>query len=269
MSEHKYMHVDEKYEEELGRLRGQASLIDPVTIRHLETIGVSEGWKCLEVGGGAGSIAEWLSAKVGPSGRVVATDIDLRFLGRLSAPNLEIRKHNILTDNLEEGQYDLIHCRLVLMHLAEPVRAVKRMAQALRPGGWLLIEDHDAGSMLSADVTDSSAALLTAMCRINADFYRRKGIADSYFGRRVRGLVEGLGFTDVGQDGFTRINRGTDSMASNLAATWKAGEKNLITAGLITQEQSDSVYSKFLDPAFYFPGVTLFSAWGRKPVSQQ
>ena len=106
------------------------------------------------------------------------------------------------------------------------------------------------------------------MCRINADFYRGKRIADSYFGRRVRGLVEGLGFLDVGQEGFTRVNCGSDPMASGLAATWKVGEKNLITAGLITQEQCESVYRKFLDPAFHYPGVTLFCAWGRKPIEE-
>ena len=67
-------------------------------------------------------MAEWLSTRVGPTGRVVATDIELRFLGRISAPNLEVRQHDILKDDLETSHYDLVHCRLLLMHLAEPER---------------------------------------------------------------------------------------------------------------------------------------------------
>ena len=33
---------------------------DAATIRYLEEIGLSGGWRCLEVGGGAGTIAEWM-----------------------------------------------------------------------------------------------------------------------------------------------------------------------------------------------------------------
>ena len=107
MSEPRYFASDEKYEVELNRLRSLEGVYDPTTIRHLEMIRVSEGWNCLEVGAGAGSVAQWLSIHVGPTGKVVATDIDPRFLRRISFPNLEIRQHDILKDDLEKGQYDL------------------------------------------------------------------------------------------------------------------------------------------------------------------
>ena len=56
-----------------------ADIFDPGTIRHLTGLGVAEGWHCVEVGGGEGSIAHSLSAHVGVGGRVVVTDIDTRF----------------------------------------------------------------------------------------------------------------------------------------------------------------------------------------------
>jgi hypothetical protein len=40
--------AEEREEAEYDRLRLQESLVDPVTIRHLEAIGVAEGWRCLE-----------------------------------------------------------------------------------------------------------------------------------------------------------------------------------------------------------------------------
>ena len=46
---------------------------------NLSSLGVDKRWHCLEVCGGAGLVARWLSAKFGADGRVVGTDIDPRF----------------------------------------------------------------------------------------------------------------------------------------------------------------------------------------------
>jgi predicted O-methyltransferase YrrM len=67
----------------LVRLRLMEAECDPPTFRYLDAIGVGAGWRCLEVGAGAGSVVRWLSGRVGPRGRVVAVDIDPRFLGNL------------------------------------------------------------------------------------------------------------------------------------------------------------------------------------------
>lgn len=119
-------------------------IFDPGTIRHLEARGFGPGWKCLEVGAGGGSIAKWLAESVGASGHVLATDIDTRFLETLRMPNLEIRQHNIASDPLPEKTFDLAHARLVLSHLPERRQVLQRMIAALKPGGWIVIEDVDA-----------------------------------------------------------------------------------------------------------------------------
>ena len=58
------------------RFSALADIFDPGTIRHLTEIGVGNGWHCLEVGAGGGSIATWLCDRVGSTGHVLATDID-------------------------------------------------------------------------------------------------------------------------------------------------------------------------------------------------
>src|SRR5262245_45864236 len=70
-----------------------SSVYDQSSIEYIEQRGIKEGWSCLEVGGGGGSIATWLSSRAGATGRVLATDIDPRFLQALSFPNLEVRQH--------------------------------------------------------------------------------------------------------------------------------------------------------------------------------
>ena len=52
------------------RFAGLEALCDPVTVQHLEGVGVTAGWSCLEVGGGGGSVARWLSDRVGGDGHV-------------------------------------------------------------------------------------------------------------------------------------------------------------------------------------------------------
>jgi len=125
--------LDNASEQAARRFASLEACYDPVTIRQLGQVGVSPGWSCLEVGGGGGSIARWLAERVGPSGRVVVTDIDARWLD-FKHPNIELREHNIATDELEWGAFDLVHERLVLIHLPERERALRRMIDALSPG---------------------------------------------------------------------------------------------------------------------------------------
>jgi ubiquinone/menaquinone biosynthesis C-methylase UbiE len=100
------------------RFGALASLFDPVTFRHLEDLGVTDGWRCLEVGAGGGSVASWLATRVGESGHVVATDLDVRWLEeRVRAPNIEVRQHSVVDDPLDDRSFDLVHERLVLLHV--------------------------------------------------------------------------------------------------------------------------------------------------------
>ena len=139
--------LDNAAEQTSARFAALPSLYDPGTIRHLEQLGVGAGWRCLEIGGGGGSIAAWLSDRVGPTGQVLATDVDTRFLERLRRPNLEVRRHDIASDPLPDRAFNLVHLRLVLMHLPQRDQVLKRLAGALRPGGWLLAEEFDSLSM--------------------------------------------------------------------------------------------------------------------------
>src|SRR5438552_3811177 len=100
--------LDNALEQARERLAAGAEWLDPWTIRQLEAIGVAQGWACLEAGAGGGSITEWLCKRVGQQGRVLATDIDPRFLGMLSYPNLQVQRHDISTDDLPQSEFDLV-----------------------------------------------------------------------------------------------------------------------------------------------------------------
>lgn len=125
-------------ESERERLSLLEDISDPRTVARIDELGVRAGWRCLEVGAGGGSVTRWLAERVGPTGYVVATDIDPRFFDKLDASNVEVRRHDIVTDDIEENTFDIVHCRALLLHLPERKRALEQMYAAVRPGGWLL-----------------------------------------------------------------------------------------------------------------------------------
>jgi 2-polyprenyl-3-methyl-5-hydroxy-6-metoxy-1,4-benzoquinol methylase len=143
-----------------ARFAALSELFDEVSIHHLTKLGVRTGWHCLEVGAGSGSIAKWLADRVGPGGHVLATDIDTSFLRCIKSPNVEVRQHNIAVDALPEATFDLVHSRLVLNHVPQRDEALQRMISALKPGGWILVEDHDSGSMPPDPVASAGEIVL-------------------------------------------------------------------------------------------------------------
>jgi SAM-dependent methyltransferase len=116
---------------------------DAATQRRLRAAGSQPGWRCLEVGAGRGSIARWLGSAVGPRGQVIALDIDARFLRDVDPQTIEVVEANVVTDPLPPGPFDLVHARLLLMHLAARDQLVPRLVDVLAPGGVLLLEEHD------------------------------------------------------------------------------------------------------------------------------
>jgi len=137
-----YLLTGEDPDVERRRLQVLERLRDPLTVHRLRRLGVTAGWRCLEVGAGAGSIVRWLSDAVGPTGRVLAIDIDTRLLQGLDAANVEVRVQDLLGEQWDLAGFDLVHVRAVLHHLpGRQKQALARLISALRPGGWLLVEE--------------------------------------------------------------------------------------------------------------------------------
>jgi SAM-dependent methyltransferase len=135
--------LDRSWDPERRRLELQERVLDPMTFDYLGRIGVQNGWRCLDVGAGAGSVVRWLADRVGDSGTVVAMDIDTRLIDHLKGPDVEVRQQDLMSADLSE-RFDLVHCRLVLGHLQDKEEALRKMYAAVRPGGWLLAEESDS-----------------------------------------------------------------------------------------------------------------------------
>jgi hypothetical protein len=103
-----------------------AEILDGLTVQRLSGLGDLTGRRCLEVGAGAGSIARRLARAAGPAGRVLATDINTRYLG--PGTDFQVLRHDLSTEPVPEGPWDVIHARMVLLHLPRRREILHRLA---------------------------------------------------------------------------------------------------------------------------------------------
>jgi SAM-dependent methyltransferase len=260
-----YVATDSPDALERERLALLTQVADPITTRRLLHLGVGPGWRCLDVGAGDGSVARWLAERVGPEGHVVATDINPRFLVGHDLPNLEVRQHDILIDELEGAYYDLVHCRFLLMHLPDPVRALWRLVDAVRPGGWLLVEEADTGCFGPADQRHPRTAGFDRRTWALRAAVKATGGYDYAFGRRLPALVERFGLRQAGHEGVTIIARGGDPTARFLRMTAQFLRGRCVAAGALTEADFDDLERDYQDPSFWFVAGSDVGAWGRRP----
>jgi len=252
-------------EDEHTRLHALEAILDPGSIRILETIGVQKSWQCLEVGGGGGSIAYWLSQH---TSNVVATDLDTRFLERVPASNIEIRKHNVVTDPLEENTYDLVHSRDVLEHIPEREAVLDKMVASLKPGAWLVAEDVDFMGALRREVFGEKNDLTLLDARLwNAAITAMKGRGiDAEYGRRLPWRLSARGLIDIGADvRGTFVGKGAAEGMTLHELSLQQLRPLVVSAG-ITDSDIDRLLEAVRAGEYMGIGPIHIAAWGRKPA---
>jgi SAM-dependent methyltransferase len=246
-----------------SRLSALAAIFDPGTIRHIADIGVADGWRCLEVGAGSGSIASWLCDRVGFEGRVVATDLDTRFLELLPHGNLEVWRHDIAADPLPEAEFDLVHARLVLVHLPDRDQVLRRMAAALKPGGWLLAEEFDALSLQpdsAVSPTEKPLKSFSAMQAVMSDH----GV-DSSFGRRLAAHIRGCGLLDVAAEGRLFMVQGRSAGIDLLRNSMQQLRSEMIMSGQINEAEFAHDMDLLDDRDLLIPSPIMWAVKARRP----
>lgn len=242
-----------------ARLAALAEVHDAGSTRHLLARGVADGWKCLEIGGGLGTITRWLSDRVGARGYVLTTDIDTRFLEAIRRGNVEVRQHDILVDPLPASFFDLAYARLVLEHLPDPDLALGRMLTAIKPGGWLLVEDFEVWSSDSGQASRFVSKTLMAMRCVSAAAGANPRLGLS-LGRRLRAQ----GLVSVGHEGRVHLCHG-GSAAARLARLNFEQLRDAILATGLTGAEFAADLARLDDEEFEWRSPTLWTAWGQRP----
>ncbi len=254
--------LDSAWHAERERLDSLTRLYDPGTLEVCERLGVTDGWRCLDVGAGTGSLAAYLARRVSTSGRVTAIDLDTRFLEPLESEHLEVVAADVTRDGIPGGPYDLVHARLLLEHLPERDAVLGSIVAATKPGGWVFIEDFD---WVTAHMIDPPSAVHDKVAGAIRELFSRHGYTPSY-GRTLPATLMRAGLAGVG----------TRAQAIQVTADRDAGlpqwelladqfAPGLLASGLVSEADLAAFHALWHDGHTVCFSPLMVSCWGQRP----
>ncbi|MDI5964613.1 methyltransferase domain-containing protein [Streptomyces sp. SL13] len=255
--------LDNRQSEAGIRFGALAELFDPVTFRHVDELGVGAGMRCWEVGAGGPSVPLGLAERVGPKGAVVATDIDVSWTRDVAGGVIEVLSHDVAADPPPPGGFDFVHARLVLVHVTDRTEALRRMVQALRPGGRLLLEDADPAlqPLLCPDESGPEQRLANRLRSGFRTLMAARG-ADLAYGRTLPRVLRDAGLDDVRADAYFPITSPACAVLED--ATVRQIRHRLVAAGLATDEEIDRHLANVAAGRLDLATAPMVSAWGRR-----
>jgi 2-polyprenyl-3-methyl-5-hydroxy-6-metoxy-1,4-benzoquinol methylase len=253
--------LDNAWREGRARLEALEEFLDPGTIALIHRRGIRAGWSCLELGAGGGSIAKWLASRVGATGRVLATDLDTRHLADITGfANVEVRRHDIVSELLSESEFDLVHARLVLEHLRERDEVLRKLVLALKPGGWLLVESVDYASAIAISEFGAREHLHSQTVRLSA--FEASGV-DVNYGRKLPRALRELGLADIGNEGRVFVVEGRSPGARWFELSMRQLRGRLVGEGRLSDAEVDCMLELFANPDWAAFSPIIMACWGR------
>jgi SAM-dependent methyltransferase len=250
--------------EAMDRFTAFAALFDPSTFRHLDALGLAPGWRCWEVGAGGTTVVAHLADRVGSAGHVLATDIDLSWAAGAAAPNVTVLEHDVAGEPPPGGPFDLVHARLVLVHVPERDKALATMVASLRPGGVLLVEDADPALQPRSclEETNPEEVLANRLRRGFRHLLSERGV-DLAYGRTLPHRLRAAGLVDVVADAAFPIRH--PACIPLEVATVELVRDQLVDRELATEAEVDQHLASVRSGRLDLTQPPMISCWGRRP----
>jgi len=219
-----------------NRLRILHNVYGPGARELLVRAGIQPGMKVADLGCGTGMVTQLLAELVGPSGEVVGVDFsDAQVTqARTQLPagvtNVRFIQASATDSGLPRETFDLVYCRFLLIHLADPEAALREMRELLKPEGIFVCEDGDltsAGSEPPSQLQEFSN-LFGALGPVWG--------VDYTLGRRLFRLVQNANFSQIG----ITLNQPVFASGENkrlLELSVAEAGPSFVAAGLITDAE--------------------------------
>jgi SAM-dependent methyltransferase len=254
----------------VGRLLMLDDIYAPAGRRGLLSAGLESGMRVADFGCGVGAMTRNLAQMVGPDGSAVGIDLHepqlleaANLCGLRGLSNVSFWRADACDTGLPDNMFDLVYCRFLLIHLADPVACLREMNRVLKPGGIVFAEDGDLRS--------GGSAPSSALNHFGGLFERlgpKKGV-DYRLGRDLYHLVKRAGFADVETDIYQpAYSRGRERNFLKWSIE-EAGE-GMIGAGLLTRSELectlDQMQNASDDPNVLVLMPRMSQVWGRKAI---
>jgi ubiquinone/menaquinone biosynthesis C-methylase UbiE len=257
-------------ERELARLERQAEIFAEPTEDELRRAGIGPGMRVLDIGCGAGDVTLAAARMVGPAGRVVGLDMAPAAIAAARRrasfggfDNVSFEEADF--DRWEhDGRFDAVTGRFILMHLADPAGAVRRLVRRLRPGGiaaFIEMDIHSAAAVPSLPLFERCIAWVSGV-------YAAAGFEPD-MGSKLYSVMRAAGLTPE-LLGVSKVEAGPNASAYEyLAQSLRSLVPGIVRAGLATEEEVgvDTIADRLRraavdgDHCIIFP--RLVGAWAR------
>lgn len=253
------------------RLDRQAAMWEEATREALNAVDVKPGWRCLDAACGTGAVMRILGEMVGPSGTVHGADLDEIYgsaaIAKLNASGYPVHtfeKLDLVNGGDPEGApFDLVFTRLLICHMTDPVKMLKRLWSWVRPGGVLLVQDYDMGVTHRKPVTDASLRaydLIRAVFSMSGKDPRAGASMPHYF------IETGIGFPDG------TLVRGKLAPVADVAGMHTAALSSmtpaLVKLGAATEDEMKALIAEIsrlsTDPTATARIPDMIASWKRK-----
>jgi SAM-dependent methyltransferase len=251
------------------RLRILHGLYGEGTRRVLLEAGLRRGMRVADLGCGVGTVTALLADLVGPGGHAVGIDASAAQLAQarvLLCPrgtNTSFVEASATATGLPRESFNLVYCRLLLIHLPNPEEALREMRALLKPGGILVCED---GDLTSAGSEPPSA--LDAFAELWGRLGPKRGV-DYTLGRRLFHLVRAAGFPEP-QIAFNQPVRARGDTKRLLELSVAEAGPTFVEAGLITAEELERTLAEMrqlaADETVLAVMPRMAQVWARKPA---
>lgn len=243
----RYVFAKNAEDRELGRLRMIEAAVDPDTIVLLVETGVAAGWRCLELGAGAGSIVEWMGNRVGSDGLVIAVDKKAAYLNRFTHAPYRVLEGDFLTVACEQP-VDLLHGRYVLIHNRQDDAMLGKIRSLVKPGGYVVLEEPDftSGKHLNPLADPSHRRVNEAICRM----FENAGL-DPGYGLALPRKLAAAGMIVVRTHGAMHLCPGQSPVAGVMAESALVLRQEYTGTGITTDEDIDHYVANASDPQYW------------------
>jgi ubiquinone/menaquinone biosynthesis C-methylase UbiE len=255
---------------EMERLRIQAAVMAFDAGVMLDRIGVRPGWHCLDLGCGPGGIMHLLSARVGPTGRVVGLDADPVMLQAARAwveseklTGVDLVEADAYRTGLPPDVFDLVHARYLAGTAGQAGALLAEAIRLARPGGVVAFEEPDTDTLACYPPHPAWDRLRTAL----QDGFACVG-ADTRLAKRLYRLFREAGLRDVRYRPFLVGVTSAEPMADYLPATIESIRPTLLSKGILSEAELDAALAScrrhLADPDTVFTSFLTAQVWGQK-----
>ena len=174
---------------------------------HSIFLGLKPGMKIVDVGCGTGDFTRYIASLVRGKHRIIGVDLranNLRSAERQTQKEgmtgITFRRGDAYNIPVDDGWADLVCCRTLLMHLTDPLKAIREMSRVARKGG--AVSAFEPGSFQSSYIPNNEklSKIATKLQLSIIDGVRKREGKNFDIGERLPTIFHQAGLRDIMAD---------------------------------------------------------------------